>query len=87
MRRCPCSTNTIATMIPVNISPTRTMAAVPDSALTAAKLAGSRLTTEEKIRRDMPLPMPRWVMVSPIHINRAKPAVRVSTTSTNRFPV
>ena len=32
----------------------------------------------------MPLPMPRWVMSSPIHISSAVPAVRVSTTSMMR---
>ena len=32
----------------------------------------------------MPLPMPRWVMSSPIHISSAVPAVRVSTTSSTR---
>ena len=35
----------------------------------------------------MPLPMPRWVMSSPIHISRAVPAVRVSTTSSTRGSV
>ena len=40
-----------------------------------------RLTTEAKISSDMPLPMPRWVMISPIHISSAVPVVRVSTTS------
>ena len=33
---------------------------------------------------DMPLPMPRWVMSSPIHISSAVPAVSVSTISSTR---
>ena len=33
------------------------------------------LTTVAKIRIDMPLPMPRWVMSSPIHMTTAVPAV------------
>ena len=32
----------------------------------------------------MPLPMPRWLMSSPIHMSRAVPAVRVSTTTITR---
>ena len=42
---------------------------------------GSVDTTEAKISSDMPLPMPRWVMASPIHISSAVPVVRVSTIS------
>ena len=36
---------------------------------------------------DMPLPMPFWVMSSPIHINNAVPAVSVRTTSATRGAV
>ena len=57
---------------------------VPPSAFTAPNWNGSVLTTEEKISSDMPLPMPRWVMSSPIHMRRAVPAVRVRTTSSTR---
>ena len=41
--------------------------------------AGRRETTDAKIRIDMPLPMPRWVMSSPIHMTSAVPAVSVRT--------
>ncbi len=41
-------------------------------------------TTLAKMSSDMPLPMPRWVIVSPIHINSAVPAVSTSTTSSTR---
>ena len=57
---------------------------MPFSARTAPKLAGRRLTTEAKISSDMPLPMPRWVISSPIHMSSAVPAVSVSTTSRMR---
>ena len=47
----------------------------------AAPCAGSRDTTDAKIRIDMPLPMPRWVMSSASHMTTAVPAVHVSTMS------
>ena len=37
-----------------------------------------------KIMREMPLPMPRWVMSSPSHMTRALPTVRVMTISQKR---
>jgi hypothetical protein len=43
---------------------------------------GMRDTIEAKIISEMPLPMPRWVISSPIHISSTQPAVRQSTTST-----
>ena len=36
-------------------------------------------TIEAKIISEMPLPMPRWVISSPIHISRIVPAVSDST--------
>ena len=36
-----------------------------------------------KMRIDMPLPMPRAVMSSPIHMTAVAPAVRVKRMSTN----
>ena len=45
----------------------------------AAPCAGRRETTDAKIRIDIPLPMPRWVISSPIHITVAVPAVQTST--------
>ena len=35
-----------------------------------------------KISSDMPLPMPRWVMSSPIHMMNAVPAISVMTMTT-----
>ena len=57
---------------------------VPFSALSRAPAPGNELTTEAKISRDMPLPMPRWLISSPIHMSRACPAVSVSTTMITR---
>ncbi len=50
----------------------------------APPCAGRRDTTDAKIRIDMPLPMPRWVMSSASHITIAVPAVHVSTISAAR---
>ena len=36
---------------------------------------GMRETIEAKIISEMPLPMPRWVISSPIHITSTVPAV------------
>ncbi len=44
-------------------------------------------TTLAKMSSDMPLPMPRCVIVSPIHISSAVPAVSTSTTSSTRGAV
>ena len=57
---------------------------VPFSALSRAPAPGNELTTDAKISRDMPLPMPRWLISSPIHMRSASPAVRVSTTMITR---
>ena len=40
---------------------------------------GMRETIEAKISSEMPLPMPRWVISSPIHISSTQPAVRQTT--------
>ncbi len=37
---------------------------------------GRRETIEAKISNEMPLPMPRWVISSPIHINSTQPVVK-----------
>ena len=53
----------------------------PRSALICANWEGMLDTTLEKISSDMPLPMPRWVISSPIHMRSAVPAVSTITTS------
>ena len=49
----------------------------PASVQIAPNWNGRRDTTDVKIRIDMPLPMPRWVISSPSHITSAVPAVHV----------
>ena len=42
--------------------------------------AGTRDTMLTKMMSDMPLPIPRWVISSPIHMMKAVPATSVNTT-------
>ena len=50
---------------------------LPPSARICAALGREPGDDEAKIRIDMPLPMPRWVMSSPSHMTMAVPAVSV----------
>ena len=60
------------TAMPMPVSPVR---------FTLLKIAaGTRETMDTKMMSDMPLPMPRCVMSSPIHMMNAVPATRVKTT-------
>ena len=59
--------------------------AQPLEALIELKVPGRVETTEQKMINDIPLPMPRWVMASPIHMRMALPAVRVVTMSATRM--
>ena len=45
----------------------------------AVMAVGTEVRIDAKISSDMPLPTPRWVMSSPIHISSVVPAVSVST--------
>ena len=81
MRRWPCSTNTMPTSSAIATTVRMISGSVPFSAWTRAPWAGRVDTTEAKISNDMPLPMPRWVISSPIHISNAVPLVRVRTTT------
>src|SRR4249919_3871020 len=56
--------------------------------------AGADVRIDAKMRSDMPLPTPRWVISSPIHMRSVAPAVKVTTTrmtfprlKLTRFPV
>ena len=46
--------------------------------------AGSPEAIEAKIIREMPLPMPRWVISSPSHMSSTQPAVSVITITKTR---
>ena len=45
----------------------------------ACRPPGRRATIDAKIISEIPLPMPRWVMSSPIHMSRTVPAVSEMT--------
>ena len=82
MRRCDCSTNTTAAMITIPPSTTATASSMLWLVAIAAMDCGKRAAIEVKISSDMPLPTPRSVMSSPIHMMRPVPAVMVRTMST-----
>ena len=46
--------------------------------------SGSVVRIEAKMRIEMPLPIPRFVICSPIHISSTVPVVRVTTISVIR---
>ena len=86
MRRWPCSTNTTPTMM-INaamqtavktIGPRLSRMFLPSDGMRAAMLA--------KISSDIPLPMPRSWISSPIHITSAAPAV-ITMTMTERVKI
>ena len=81
MRRCPWSMNTTATMMPSPISMITENLNAPPCRRIALPSPGNDAMTLVKIRIDMPLPTPRWVMSSPSHMIMAVPAVSVSTIS------
>ena len=45
---------------------------------------GAAVRIEAKISSEMPLPMPRWVISSPIHMSSVVPAVSVVTIRRKR---
>ena len=71
----------MATIIARPMIITTVKSAKPAVALMFANCAGIVLTTLVKMRIDIPLPTPRWVTSSPIHITTAVPAVMVRTIS------
>src|ERR1700744_981763 len=79
MRRCACSMNTTN---PTTTKTTRTER-IPVNAFLVWKMVssspGMTAMTWVKIMTDMPLPMPRSVLSSPIHITTAVPAPIVMT--------
>ena len=79
IRRWPCSMKITPTMIASPISRTTTNFALPACRRIARPSCGNREITLEKIRIDIPLPMPRWVISSPIHMIIAVPAVITRT--------
>ena len=79
MRRWPSWTKTIATITASamnGIITTKTWSGLVHHAWIPF---GRRETIEAKIISEIPLPMPRWVISSPIHISSVQPAVRQIT--------
>jgi hypothetical protein len=85
--RWPCSMNTTATTSASPIISTVTNLAVPPWSRMARPSCGNREITLVKISTDMPLPIPRWVISSPIHMIIAVPAVMIMTISAMLRPV
>ena len=82
MRRCPCSTNTTPMMMISAATQTRLNTMPPRLSRMVLPSVGIREAMLAKISSDMPLPMPRSVTSSPIHITSAAPAVITSTMTT-----
>ena len=56
---------------------------IPSVLPVARTASGNRAMMLPKIKSDMPLPMPRWVISSPSHMISAVPATNVRTMSTS----
>src|SRR5262249_3057093 len=83
MRRWPCSTNTTPMMMIRAATQTALKSTGPRVSRIVLPSDGMRAAMPAKISSDMPLPMPRSVISSPIHITRAAPAVMTSTMTTS----
>ena len=83
MRRWPCSTNTTTVRMTSAATQTKVNTRPPRLSRMVLPSDGMRAAMPAKISSDMPLPMPRSVTSSPIHITRAAPAV-ITSTMTNR---
>ena len=75
MRRWPSWTNTTPATTARAMNGIMTLKTWSGFVHQACRPCGRRLTIEAKIISEMPLPMPRWVISSPIHISRIVPAV------------
>ena len=82
IRRWPCSTNTTPTMMISAATQTAAKMAPPRLSRICLPSEGMRAAMPAKISSDMPLPMPRSVISSPIHITSAAPAVITNTITT-----
>ena len=80
IRRWPSCMNTIAAITPSATNGIITRKTWSGFVHQAWMPFGSPETIDAKIISEMPLPMPRWVISSPIHISSTQPAVRQTTT-------
>ncbi len=83
MRRWPCSTNTTPTMMASAATQTAAKMTPPRLSRMLLPSPGMRAAMPTKISSDMPLPMPRSVISSPIHITSAAPPVITITMTTS----
>lgn len=85
MRRCDCSTKTTAIMMRRPIAMTMTSVVIPPvPAAIAPNADGNEAAIDVKMSSDIPLPTPRSVMSSAIHMMTAVPAVIAATMRTTR---
>ena len=83
MRRWPSWMKTTATMIASAMIGKNSFSVGPPL-IQALTPAGALARIDAKISSEIPLPMPRFVISSPIHISSVVPAVSVTTISTSR---
>jgi hypothetical protein len=83
IRRWPSWTKTTDATIPSAISGKKIRSIGPPFHH-AVTPSGRLVRMDAKMRIEMPLPMPRFVICSPIHISSVEPTVSVTTISTNR---
>ena len=83
MRRWPSCTNTTATTTPIATSGKNSFSSGPPL-IQALMPDGAEVRIDAKISSEMPLPMPRFVISSPIHMRSVVPAVSVTMISTSR---
>ena len=81
MRRWPSWTKTTAAQMPTAISGKNSFSIGPPFHQ-ATIPSGAATRIDAKIRIEMPLPMPRFVISSPIHMSSTVPAVRETMMST-----
>ena len=72
MRRWPSCTKTTATTMPIAISGKKSFSIGPPL-IQALMPCGADVRIDAKISSEMPLPMPRFVISSPIHIRSTRP--------------
>ena len=83
IRRWPSWMKTIAAMIASAISGKKSFSIGPPFHQALIPI-GAPTRIEAKIRSEMPLPIPRFVISSPIHISSAQPTVSVRMISVSR---
>ena len=84
IRRWPSCTKTIAAITASAMNGIMTLKTGSELVDQACTPLGRPATIEAKIISEMPLPMPRWVISSPIHMRSTQPAVSEMTIRKTR---